>query len=214
MSLKEEIQKKLGTYFDEMNRCEKGGCYWALLHLAVVLPDICGALEADDGEAKPERYQDWCGRHLADERLTGLEWYGIRCTVLHQGRTLARPGKRYGSYCFEYPGGRHKIPYPPNDPARWPDGQDHLSLDVGKMAEEVMVAVDKWIAYLAQEDPEAVRRAKNVKKNLWTVAKMGKPSDGKPPRYTSGDTGAAFFTSAPTFPLAGLILPPPDQEEP
>lgn len=198
MSLRTEIETKLGRYFEEMNCCERAVCYWAMLHLAVVLPDICAALEAADGKAKRERYQDWCTRYLADERLTGLEWYGIRCTVLPQGRTLAWPGVRYGSYRFHYPGGPHKIPYPPNNPEQWPDGKDHLPLDVAVMAKEVTAAVRKWIADLERDHPEA-QRPKNVRKYLRTVAVMDRPI---------GFNGAAGFTSAPAGPAVSVAEPP------
>ena len=49
------------VYRDEMDRCVTGQCYWALLHLVVVVADICGVLEAA-GEATKTGYIDWCQR--------------------------------------------------------------------------------------------------------------------------------------------------------
>jgi hypothetical protein len=45
-----------------VDRCVTGQCYWALLHLVVVVTGICGALEATAGEATKAGYIDWCQR--------------------------------------------------------------------------------------------------------------------------------------------------------
>jgi hypothetical protein len=50
------------VYLDEMDRCVTGQCYWALLHLVVVVAGICGALEAAAGEATKAGYIDWYQR--------------------------------------------------------------------------------------------------------------------------------------------------------
>lgn len=45
MKTAEELKAAFAVYYSEMDRCEKAGAYWALLHLALVLPDICASLE-------------------------------------------------------------------------------------------------------------------------------------------------------------------------
>jgi hypothetical protein len=40
-----DLEQAFSVYFTEMESCENAGCYWALLHLAVILPDVCGAFE-------------------------------------------------------------------------------------------------------------------------------------------------------------------------
>ena len=45
MKTVDDLTTAFNVYFDEMTACEKNGCYWALLHLLVSLPDICAALE-------------------------------------------------------------------------------------------------------------------------------------------------------------------------
>ena len=46
-----------------MDKCEAAECYWALLHLVIVMPDVCAALEHDKGDTAGEsgkRYEAWC----------------------------------------------------------------------------------------------------------------------------------------------------------
>jgi hypothetical protein len=43
-----DLERAFKTYFDEIGRCTASKCYWALLHLVVVLPDsvtVSGARE-------------------------------------------------------------------------------------------------------------------------------------------------------------------------
>jgi hypothetical protein len=40
-----DLEQAFKVHFDEMEKCEDKKCYWALLHLVVILPDICGALD-------------------------------------------------------------------------------------------------------------------------------------------------------------------------
>ena len=43
------LDKTFQMYWDDMDRCRAGDAYWSLLHVTVCLPDICAALESDDG---------------------------------------------------------------------------------------------------------------------------------------------------------------------
>ena len=38
MPLQSELEDAFEVHFDEMENCEQHKCYWALLHLVVVLP--------------------------------------------------------------------------------------------------------------------------------------------------------------------------------
>jgi hypothetical protein len=49
----EELEKAFAVYFDEIERCRRAGAYWALLHVVVALPDICAALESENGWPHP-----------------------------------------------------------------------------------------------------------------------------------------------------------------
>ena len=46
------------------------------------LPDICAALESDNGSAQGKKYERWCDTYLRDLRLTGAERWTMRNKVL------------------------------------------------------------------------------------------------------------------------------------
>ena len=79
-----QLQTDFGVYFREMENCEKAGCWWALLHLLLVMPDVCGSLE-DPSRGITERYTDWCARFLASPVLNHFDWFQMRNALFHQG---------------------------------------------------------------------------------------------------------------------------------
>ena len=78
--------------------------YYLALALTLALPDICGALEAEDGWAKPDRYRAWYEENLVDEfrNLTAADCYRLRCGGIHQGR-FGRPEMQYARVLFVLP---------------------------------------------------------------------------------------------------------------
>jgi hypothetical protein len=157
------LTSAFAVYRDEMTRCRRAKAYWALLHLAVCIPDICGALEAPDGESTGSRYKDWCDRHLPAAKLNGAERWRLRCKVLHQGRaTTDQPG-RYTDFTFGQPAATGEV--------------DHyrvvgstLHTDVGQLADEALDGLDQWIKTVVASPANAV--AKNVAKNLPSLVKV------------------------------------------
>jgi hypothetical protein len=101
--------------------------YWALLHYIIIFPDICGALEIINEEASGNSYKDWARRYVEDNNLSAAEWYDIRCSLLHQGRTVGR--RRYTLYKFGQPG---TIIHKQADPQ-----ECSIGLDVSQMADEI-----------------------------------------------------------------------------
>lgn len=141
-------------YLDEIDRCVEGKCYWALLHLVLVLPDVCAAMETDSGTTEGKLYREWCEKYLADPLVTPEDWYQMRCGVLHQGRTIDDKQKsQYTRFAFNQPsvGIVHRnVMHTEQDKI--------LQLDVGEMANELRVAMNKWFEVLSKnEDPRIVR---------------------------------------------------------
>jgi hypothetical protein len=99
MLSKATVKEALHTFVNELEECLRYQCYLAAALMAITVPDICAAAEADDGEASSQRYRKWCTRYLNDAFLSGEEWYDLCCVILHQGRTLARSkAVRYRRY--------------------------------------------------------------------------------------------------------------------
>ena len=152
------------TYWSDMERCRKAGAYWSLLHVTVCLPDICAALEANDGETSRSRYVSWCERYLPDPLLSGAERYRMRCKVLHQGRaTTDEPGSRYVGFSFGQPSATGEVDHMRADGTA-------LNLDVGVLSEEVRAGVARWIQYLETNPGSA--EAANTLQNLPTLVQV------------------------------------------
>ena len=165
-----QLEEAFATYFEEIERCKAAQCYWSLLHLLVILPDICAALESDDGETNDGRYRHWCKRYFGpDKDLTPEDRYAVRCGLLHQGRTVTDRG-RYGSYSFVQPTPTgcifHRIVHDFG-----PEHKPNFTLDVSRMAVETVQAIRSWFADLqtAQNAP----RLQNVKQHVRWLAREG-----------------------------------------
>jgi hypothetical protein len=74
---------------DQIRRASAAGLYYLALIGALALPDICGALSSDDGWATPSTYKDWLRNNVPEQAANAAATYGLRCSLLHQGR--ARP---------------------------------------------------------------------------------------------------------------------------
>lgn len=154
-----ELKEAFRVYFEEIERCRVGDCYWALLHVVVSLPDICAALESDTGWAKPEKYVKWCTDYLPPGLPTPDEYREIRDRVLHQGQTRTKAGRFYKFTKPTQQGGRvHRLSY---------GSSDVIVLDVGELAKEMVTGIETWFRALQQ--PDAAERRANVKRNLPTL---------------------------------------------
>ncbi len=154
-----ELEAAFHVYFDEMAACEQANCFWALLHLAVVLPDICAALQFGVRDHVEKRYVAWCRAHYpANPKLTEHDRYCLRKIVLHEGTSRADKRKcQYETFSFvdrrATPASLHLTISP--------DGTN-VVLDVQSLAEETRTAVRRWFAAL-QLDGNANRA---VERNL------------------------------------------------
>lgn len=62
--------------------------YQMCLSLTVCLPDICSALDSEDGTANRTKYKAWFHKYLHHkykDRFTADDCYYFRCSFLHQG---------------------------------------------------------------------------------------------------------------------------------
>jgi hypothetical protein len=165
-----ELQTAFDVYFREMQRCEDQKCYWALLHLLLVIPDICGALE-NPAEASGDRYIRWCRENMPPSAAVEPgDRYQMRNAVLHQGTTLAdntRTGNaskksRYRCFSFLDP-----VSFSAPIHQTVNDIGDILNIDVVQLAHETRQGLHNWFRSL-QHDPA---RMAEVERNLPTLAR-------------------------------------------
>lgn len=77
--------------------------YTIALQSAIALPDICGAMQSNDGIAKDSKYAKWFNKYMKDKTcLTAYECYKLRCCLLHQGISF-RNDKAIKRIIFVYP---------------------------------------------------------------------------------------------------------------
>jgi hypothetical protein len=134
----------------------------SLLHLLIVLPAICAAMETRNGEAGD--YTNWCRRYFAkDPKFTDADRYGIRVALVHQGRTTVDVRGQYRSYTF----------VPPTEPdvhltvREFSPGHKNLTVDVGRLADETKRAMETWF----KDQKNALRV--NIGSNLTMLARQG-----------------------------------------
>jgi hypothetical protein len=76
------------TLFEELRKCHEQKLHQISILIACALPDICAALESENGRTCGEKYKNWCTRNLQLEnfsRVTAEELYSLRCRLVHQG---------------------------------------------------------------------------------------------------------------------------------
>jgi hypothetical protein len=160
----DDLEQAFKTFFVEIQKCAEAKCYWALLHLVVVMPDVCAALEHPRGYTtgeSGERYTDWCVRYWRSQAISADKRWAIRCALLHQGRTVLKRGDSF-SYISPAPAGSRTHEYVNSD-------EGNITLEVDKLAVEVQKAVRAWF-----EDLQRVENAgclSNVARNLPWLAR-------------------------------------------
>jgi hypothetical protein len=178
----EDLSRAFAVYFIEMDRCEKSGAYWALLHIALVMPDICAALEYGPGAKVGERYTSWCHDYFPnDPNFTEDDRYQIRNALLHEGSTL--PNKsQYASVSFVEPGATEIEVH--QDVTDDGGGKKNLTLDVKKLADETRAAMERWFSSLQHD----AKRNEQVASRLSRVARVQTKEAFVPLLTQDGDT--------------------------
>ncbi len=83
-------------FFEQAMKALSTNLYYTSLFTSLCVPDICAALGDASGRTDGPRYQAWFDQNLPTyaPNFIGLDCWGYRCAMLHQGR--ASPHK--GSY--------------------------------------------------------------------------------------------------------------------
>src|SRR6185295_14742915 len=141
--MKAELERRFAEYFRQMESCRKHGLGWALVHLVLVMPDICAALASPNGWTTDAKYVAWCNRYLPDLQLTGNDWRAMRNIVLHQGRSVpeGRSVTQYRRFIFEAPEGNHH-----KATTAMPDGTREITVNVGQLQHSVQAGMRAWFA--------------------------------------------------------------------
>jgi hypothetical protein len=167
----DELRRAFDVYFREMQHCEDAKCYWSLLHLLLVMPDICGSLE-DPTELSGDRYVRWCRENMPTSKTVEPgDRYQMRNAVLHEGTTLSDNSKtsikakqtKYRCFSFVDP---VNFAEPIHQTVN--DSGDILNIDVAGLATDTRHGMQTWFEALQHD---LVRMAE-VERNLPKLARV------------------------------------------
>ena len=124
------------------------GLYYLALLGALVLPDICGALASEDGTATPAKYKDWLRANVPEQASYADLFYGLRCSLLHQGRAMPHGGTSPVAFLHPAAGHLHRSSTEING-----ERVDWMSIPI--FVEEVTRGVEQWLAQVG-DSPQVV----------------------------------------------------------
>lgn len=114
--------------------------YYLALFAALAIPDICGALESEDGIATRDKYAAWFDRCVAPRyrgTLTGQDCWFFRCSLLHQG-TSQNPRSTYARILFVEPTATTNVFH--NNVIN-----DGLNIDVRIFCADMVAGAEDWL---------------------------------------------------------------------
>jgi hypothetical protein len=140
--------------------------YYIALISALAVPDIAGALNAEDGEASGKKYADWYNQWARprlkesrdrDNPFSGEECWDFRCALLHQGKfkqTKKPIGRRI---IFIEPG------YPNYSIHYCAVHNDSFLIQIDQFVEEILRGCELWL--------DAIQETETFKKNYKNFAR-------------------------------------------
>ena len=122
------------------------GSYLLGLYVSLSLPDICGALESDNGKASGAKYKAWFDKWVAtkyNKSLSGEQCYSYRCGVIHQGRST-HDKLGYSRIIFLEPS--------PNRTFHRNTINDAYNIDIGIFCTDIVNSVREWLETVKEDD--------------------------------------------------------------
>jgi hypothetical protein len=137
-------------YLEQVGRVAETGLYYVTLQSALVIPDMCAGLEANDGKSTGALYEAWFDEHVAPRYVvngrrfvTGEDCWGLRCAMLHLGRFRPHRGA-YERVVFVEPHGQGVIHNNVMGNA--------LSLEVTIFTRDMIESAEDWLETAEQTD--------------------------------------------------------------
>lgn len=75
---------------EQIEKALEYNLYYLALQSTLALPDICGALESENGQANRTKYINWYNTYAKEDSInaiSGDDCYKFRCSAIHQGST-------------------------------------------------------------------------------------------------------------------------------
>ncbi len=146
--------------------------YYLALYVSLTLPDICAAMQSENGQTKGRKYINWFNCYVAGKymvagkpSLDGAICYSYRCALLHQGRAQHQD-LGYSRILFVEPGCTTNVFH--NNILN-----DALNIDVQIFCNDIIEGANNWI--LEMEESQNPHYLKNKEEF------MQRHEDGLPP---------------------------------
>ena len=112
--------------------------YFIALQSTLTIPDICSALESDNGKTDGKSYAKWYDKNVKKENdyMTGDDCYFYRCSCIHQG-VSCNPKMNYTRVLFLYPNTHHTFH---NNKLN-----DVLNIDLIIFCQQMIMACKRWL---------------------------------------------------------------------
>jgi len=142
-------------FLTEIENAIDSRLYYIALVLTLTVPDVCSALESENGRAHSTLYKNWCRKHLqqAFPSLTPEDCYSLRCGVIHQGR-MGIPGRDFARVIFTFPDSGLNVFH--NNVMN-----DALQFDAVRFCQSIISAARAW-TFIAAENPIVRANADNL----------------------------------------------------
>jgi hypothetical protein len=129
------------TLVQQMRQSVAAGLYMPAIMVALTLPDVMGALGSEDGKASGSKYRTWLSDHAGYPADDAVLIWGIRCSLLHQGR--ANKGDIEVAFTVPGTGQLHKLSIEAHDGVRvaW--------YSIEGFVEDIAAAVIAWLERFA-----------------------------------------------------------------
>ena len=131
--------------------------YYLALFGALSIPDICGAVDSEDGTANRSKYIPWFDEYIGPKYrygsqifLNGEDCYYFRCSLLHQGSTQ-HPRSTYARVIFVEPSATANVLHRNVSNAA-------LNIDVRIFCKDIIAGAVEWL--------DKVEGTERYKKNM------------------------------------------------
>ena len=114
--------------------------YLLSLFSALAIPDLCGAMSSENGEAGKKKYKALFDKYVAPKYnsfLSGEDCYSFRCSLLHQGSSQ-HPRSNYKRVLFVEPSATTNVFH--NNIMN-----DALNIDVKIFCNDIISGAEAWL---------------------------------------------------------------------
>lgn len=116
------------------------------LSTSLIIPDIAGAMDSDDGIASGERYRAWYDKWMGSSChfIDGETCYQMRCSFLHQGSVNLK-NTTYKRVIFIHPAVKNLYMH-------CNVFNDALNLDIGQFCLDMIGRANEWLKTVEKSD--------------------------------------------------------------